>query len=92
MQADWPKRNAILGRRLLALQIKCGAEDIADGAKATIASITSNDQPREYHHLFPASTLKDVEIPHEQIFRALNCALITWRTNVRFRTKIRSNI
>jgi hypothetical protein len=81
MQADWPKRNTILGRGLLALQLKCGAEDIADGAKATVASITSKEHPREYHHLFPASTLEDAAVPHEQIFRALNCALVTWRTN-----------
>jgi len=81
LQADWPKRKTILGRGLLALQIKCGAEDLADGAKATVASITSKEHPREYHHLFPASTLEDAGIPDEQILRALNCALITWRTN-----------
>lgn len=81
LQADWPKRKTILGRGLLALQIKCGAEDLADGAKATVASITSKEHPREYHHLFPASTLEDAGIPDEQIYRALNCALITWRTN-----------
>jgi len=81
LQADWPKGKTILGRGLLALQIKCGAEDLADGAKATVASITTREHPREYHHLFPASTLEDAEIPGEQVFRALNCALITWRTN-----------
>ena len=81
LQAEWPKRKTILGRGLLALQIKCGAEDLADGAPASVATITSNRHPREYHHLFPASTLKDAEIPDEQIFRALNCALVTWRTN-----------
>jgi hypothetical protein len=79
--ADWPKRKTILGRGLLALQIKCGAEDLADGSKATVANITSKDHPREYHHLFPASTLEDAEITDEQISRALNCALVTWRTN-----------
>lgn len=79
--ADWPKRKTILGRGLLALQIKCGAEDLADGTKATVGSITSKDHPREYHHLFPASTLEDAGIPDEQVLRALNCALITWRTN-----------
>jgi hypothetical protein len=81
LQTEWPKRNTILGRGLLALQLKCGAEDIADGAKATVSSITSKDYPREYHHLFPASTLQDAGIPRKQIFRAANCALITWRTN-----------
>jgi hypothetical protein len=81
LQADWPKRKTILGRGLLALQIKCGAEDLADGARASVATITSKEHPREYHHLFPASTLEDAKIPDEQVFRALNCALITWRTN-----------
>ena len=81
LQADWPKRKSILGRGLLSLQLKCGAEDLADGARATVATITSKDHPREYHHLFPAATLDDAGIPDEQVFRALNCALVTWRTN-----------
>jgi len=81
LQADWPKRKSILGRGLLSLQLKCGAEDLADGARATVATITSKEHPREYHHLFPASTLDDAGIPDEQVFRALNCALVTWRTN-----------
>ena len=81
LHADWPKGKTILGRGLLALQIKCGAEDPADGRRATVASITSKDHPREYHHLFPAATLEDAAIPDEQVSRALNCALITWRTN-----------
>lgn len=81
MHADWPKRKSILGRGLLALQIKCGAEDIADGKRATVAAITTKEHQREYHHLFPATTLEDAGIPDDQIFRALNCALVTWRTN-----------
>lgn len=81
LQADWPKRKSILGRGLLALQLKCGAEDFADGARATVATITSKEHPREYHHLFPAATLADAEIPDEQIYRSVNCALVTWRTN-----------
>jgi hypothetical protein len=81
LQADWPKRKTILGRGLLALQIKCGAEDLADGARATVATVTSKEHPREYHHLFPAATLDEAGIPDEQVFRALNCALVTWRTN-----------
>jgi hypothetical protein len=81
LRAEWPKGNTILGRALLALQLKCGAEDLADGARASVATITSKTQPREYHHLFPASTLEDAGLPAERIFRAANCALITWRTN-----------
>jgi hypothetical protein len=81
LQADWPKRKSILSRGFLALQLKCGAEDLADGARASITTITSKEHPREYHHLFPAATLNDAETPDEQIYRAVNCALVTWRTN-----------
>jgi hypothetical protein len=81
LQAEWPKAKTILGRGLLSLQIKCGAEDPADGVRATVASISSKEHPREYHHLFPAATLEDAGIPDQQISRALNCALVTWRTN-----------
>jgi len=79
--ADWPKRKTIMSRGLLALQIKAGAEDPADGARASIASITSREHPREYHHLFPDSKLTEADVPGEEIYRAVNCALITWRTN-----------
>ncbi len=81
LQADWPKGKTILGRALLALQIQCGAEDLADGQRASVATITSKEHPREYHHLFPVSLLEQADLPAEKIFRALNCALITWRTN-----------
>jgi len=79
--ADWPKRKSILSRGLLGLQMKAGAEDLADGAKASVVSITSLEHPREYHHLFPDSKLADAGLAAEDIFRAVNCALITWRTN-----------
>ena len=81
LQADWPRRKSILGRGVLALTLKIGAEDFADGARATVASITSKEHPREYHHLFPASMLQDAGVPDDQAYRSLNCALITWRTN-----------
>ena len=79
--ADWPRKKTIFGRGILALQLRCGAEDLADGAKATVASITSPTHPREYHHLFPASLLAEAEVPEREISRALNCALITFKTN-----------
>lgn len=80
-QQDWPKKRTIIGRGLLALQLKAGAYDLADGKPATVASIRSNEHPREYHHLFPASLLEAAGLPEERIYLALNCALITWRTN-----------
>jgi hypothetical protein len=79
--AGWPKGQTILGRGLLALQIRCGAEDLADGVRASWASITSASHPREYHHLFPDSLLREAGLEKEKIFRSANCALLTWRTN-----------
>jgi hypothetical protein len=79
--AGWPKGQTILGRGLLALQIRCGAEDRADGVRASWASITSASHPREYHHLFPDSLLREAGLEKEKIFRSANCALLTWRTN-----------
>lgn len=81
LQAGWPKSKTILGRGVLALQLKYGAIDFADAKPATVASITSKIHPREYHHLFPDSLLSDAGVPAEQIFRAVNCALVTWKTN-----------
>src|SRR5437867_8267834 len=34
-QADWPKKKTIIGRGLLALQMKAGAVDLADGKPAS---------------------------------------------------------
>ncbi len=81
LHAEWPKRKTILGRGVLALQLKAGAEDLADGARATVNSITSKEHPREYHHLFPVSLLDGAGLSEEAASKSLNCALITWRTN-----------
>jgi len=81
LHAEWPKRKTILGRGILALQLKAGADDLADGARATVLSITSKEHPREYHHLFPASLLEGAGMSEDAASKALNCALITWRTN-----------
>lgn len=75
--AAWAKNRTILGRGLLALQIKCGADDIADNTPATKQSILS----REYHHLFPAALLAKADVPNGKIYSSVNCALISWRTN-----------
>jgi len=75
--AAWAKNRTILGRGILALQIKCGADDIADNTPATKQSILS----REYHHLFPAALLAKADVPNGMIYSSVNCALISWRTN-----------
>lgn len=73
----WPKNRITLARAVLAATLRAGARDIADDAQAT----RSHLKQREYHHLFPAALLSDAEVSEDQVFRALNCALITWRTN-----------
>ncbi len=77
-RAGWPKSREILARGVLAVSLRVGAMDLADGIPATRLSVAN----REYHHLFPDSLLvQDGGLPPEESFRALNCALITWNTN-----------
>lgn len=75
--AGWPKKTDRLARAILALALRHGGLDLADGGSATRASLAK----REYHHLFPDSHLRNQRIPEDEIFRSLNCALVTWRTN-----------
>lgn len=74
LSADWPKRETIRGRGILSVANYLGAIDFADGQKANYVSL----QKREYHHVFPDALLKEAEI---NSFLALNCALVTWKTN-----------
>lgn len=74
MAAGWPKAAGIEARAILAVTTYLGAIDFADHKPATYDSI----QKREYHHVFPDALLSEAEIPS---YLALNCALITWKTN-----------
>jgi hypothetical protein len=74
MVAGWPKSAGIEARAVLAVTHYLGAVDFADNKKASFDSI----QNREYHHVFPDALLSEAGIPS---FLALNCALITWKTN-----------
>lgn len=74
MAAGWPKAAGIEARAILAVTTYFGAIDFADHKLATYDSI----QNREYHHVFPDALLAEAEIPS---YLALNCALITWKTN-----------
>ena len=73
----WPTKKDRLGRAILALALRHGGLDLADGSTAT----RSNLQKREYHHLFPDAHLSRQGVPDSEIYRSLNCALITWQTN-----------
>ena len=75
--ASWPKKRDRLARAILAVSFLGGAYDIADGSQITPV----NAPHREYHHLFPVAYLRDKGIDEAAATVALNCALITWRTN-----------
>lgn len=77
LQAGWPKRRDRLARAILALSLRRGALDTADGSPATRERLLG----REYHHLFPVAFLSQQGVGEAEASRALNCALIGWRTN-----------
>ena len=74
MAAGWPKKMGIEARGILAVSNYFGAHDFADSKPASYESI----QKREYHHIFPDALLSEADIDS---YYALNCALITWKTN-----------
>jgi hypothetical protein len=75
--AGWPTKKDRLPRALLALSLRAGGYDLADGTPATREHL----KEREYHHLFPVARLKEQGKTDSEIYRALNCALVTWKTN-----------
>lgn len=77
LSAGWPVRRDRLARAILAIALRQGGLDLADGGSATRTSL----KKREYHHLFPDAHLKRADFDDDRIFLALNCALVTWRTN-----------
>ena len=83
LKARWPRYRDHLARAILLLTLVGGAEDIADGASVTIDNI----EQREYHHLYPVAWLRENGFGDEDAYRALNCALVTWRTNRKISAK-----
>ncbi len=81
-RAGWPGRKDRLGRAIIAASLYGGGYDFADGARATAENVTL----REYHHLYPRSLIQDV-FPEKQVNSALNCALISWKTNRKIAAK-----
>ncbi len=74
ISAGWPKGAGIEARGILAVANYFQAFDFADGQPASYESL----QKREYHHIFPDALLSEAKIASSL---ALNCALITWKTN-----------
>lgn len=72
--AAWPKAKRSLSRAILASSTYFGARDFADDTVISAENISR----REYHHIFPDKLLNDAGL---NSMLALNCALITWKTN-----------
>ncbi len=75
LSVEWPKRNTIRGRAILAVANRLGALDFSTGERLDRHTI----QHRHYHHIFPDALLKESDI---HSFLALNCALIADKTNI----------
>ena len=75
LTAEWPKRATIRGRAILAVACRLGALDFSTGEPLNVCSI----EQRHYHHVYPDALLKEAEI---NSFLALNCALISDKTNI----------
>ena len=82
VSAGWPSRKDRLPRAILATTLRAGGLDFADGEKASAKSLSD----REYHHLFPVAILKG-DRADERSNKALNCALISWKTNRKIAAK-----
>ena len=75
MNAEWPKRTTIRGRAILAVVCRLGALDFSTGKRLDAENI----EQRHYHHIYPDALLKEADINGSL---ALNCALISDRTNI----------
>lgn len=76
LRAGWPSRKDRLGRAIIAASLSSGGYDFADGAKLSAKNIGK----REYHHVYPKALISD-EHSDALVNSALNCALISWKTN-----------
>lgn len=75
--SGWPIRKDRLARAILAVSLHSGGLDFADGSPVSRSGL----KKREYHHLFPNAWLERNGHTNDVIFRSLNCALVSWRTN-----------
>lgn len=80
LNVAWPKAVSIRGRGILAVSNYFNAFDFADGSIITAANVSN----REYHHIFPDALIKEASDHLKEDINstiALNCALITGKTN-----------
>lgn len=81
-RVGWPKRENIRGRGIMAVFSKLGAIDFADGSQLSRQQLIGGR--KHYHHVFPAALLKEVDVESSL---ALNCTLITDKTNLNISNK-----
>lgn len=72
---EWPKRTTIRGRAILAVACRLGSLDFSTGEQLDSGNIGQ----RHYHHIYPDALLKEAGI---NSYLALNCALISDKTNI----------
>ncbi len=82
VRGGWPGRKDRLGRAIIAISLYGGGYDFADGAKATADNVVR----REYHHVYPKRLVQS-EFPDHEVNSALNCTLISWKTNRKIAAK-----
>jgi hypothetical protein len=82
LRVGWPKRENIRARAILAVFSRLGAFDFADGAQLSRQHLIEGR--RHYHHVFPDALLKEAGV---ESYLALNCALITDKTNLNISNK-----
>lgn len=73
----WPNKKDRLARGILAVSLRPGGLDFADGTPITREHLAN----REYHHLFPKAWLTRHGVSESDANIVLNCALVTWKTN-----------
>ena len=81
-RVGWPKRENIRARGIMAVFSKLGANDFADGSQLSRQQLIEGR--RHYHHVFPDALLEEAEVDS---YLALNCALITDKTNLNISNK-----
>ncbi len=82
LKVGWPKRENIRARAIMAVFYKLGAYDFADGSRLTRNQLLNGK--RHYHHVFPDALIKELDV---QPYLALNCALISDKTNLNISNK-----
>lgn len=83
IRVGWPKRENIRARAIMAVFSKLGAYDFADGTRLNRDQL--QEGKRHYHHVFPDNLLQEAGVDNSYI--ALNCALITDKTNLNISNK-----